>query len=269
MWPPRPSYPSVAPVRGDRQRTRRWIVAGVVAGVVIVCTGLGIAIASRTDGSASPAVASAANVFGAVTNPSQAPPAATVPLSALPGLLLDPATINSIEGATDISLKSESSDNTSAYVGLDNDRPECGEVQGPALQVVLDNSGWIGVRTQALSDPDGSRHLIHNAAIYFPVANAANDFAARQAQAWAKCNGATLHISPPGEGPSIWLVGTAVSRDGMLSITNTQEGGGGWQCQRALTVRNNIVIDTRSCGDDRTDQATTIAARMAERLTIH
>jgi hypothetical protein len=231
--------------------------------------GLGVALFSRSGDSAAPTPTSPSTAPAALDNPSQTPPAPTVPLSALPALLLDAAAINSIEGASDIALKSDPSGSTSVYFGLDNDRPECGEVQGPALQEVLDGSGWIGVRTQEFSDPGADQHLIHNAAIYFPDAKAANDFAAKQAQAWAKCDGATLHIKPHTETPSNWLVGTATDRDGMLSITNTQEGGGGWQCQRALTARSNIVIDIRSCGENRTEQAIGIAARMAERVTTH
>lgn len=93
----------------------------------------------------------------------------------------------------------------------------------------------IGARRQRLdrraysiaARPEGARHLNHSAAIYFATAKAANDFAAKQAQAWPKCNGASLHLTVRREPTSIWMAGTATNRDGMLSITNTQEGAWG------------------------------------------
>jgi hypothetical protein len=33
-----------------------------------------------------------------------------------------------------------------------------------------------------------------------------------------------------------------------VSTCDTQEGGNGWTCQRALTVRNNVAVDIATCG---------------------
>ncbi|OBG66737.1 hypothetical protein A9X05_08535 [Mycobacterium sp. E3298] len=240
---------------------------GAAVVVTLGAAGLAINVAASPDDTASSTVLPAPKTSAAPVSPGPAPEAPTVPLSALPGLLLDVAMINSIEGATDIAPAPDSGNDHTAYSGLTTDRPECGEIQAPALESELDGSGWIGVRTQSLQDRDGARHLNHSAAIYFGTAKAANDFAAKQAQAWPRCNGASLHLTTRREPTSVWTAGTATNRDGMLSITNTQEGAGGWQCQRALAARNNIVIDVRSCGENRTDQAITIATRMAERVT--
>lgn len=266
-WGPRPGYrPALAPERRRRQSTWARIAVGAAVVVAVVGAGLMINVASSPDDSSTlmPAPATSA----APVDPGPAPQAPTVPLSALPGLMLDVASINTIEGTTDIGPPpGDNGKDDYAYSGVSTDRPECSEVHTPALDSELDNSGWIGVRTQSLQDRDGARHRNHSAAIYFATAKAANDFAAKQAQAWPKCNGATLHLTERGHPSSIWTAGTTTNHDGMLSITNTQEGGAGWQCQRALTARNNIVIDVRSCGVNRTDQAITIATRMAERVT--
>ncbi|ORB33120.1 hypothetical protein BST39_27400 [Mycobacterium paraseoulense] len=267
-WGPVPGYlPAFAPARRRRQTPWTQIAVGAAVVVTLVVAGLAISVAGSPDDTATSTSMPAPTTSAAPIDPGPAPQAPTVPLSALPGLMLDVATINTIEGATDIAPSPDSANDNAAYSGLDTDRPECGEIQAPALESELDGSGWIGVRTQSLQDPEGARHLNHSAAIYFATAKAANDFAAKQAQAWPKCNGASLHLTVRREPTSIWMAGTATNRDGMLSITNTQEGARGWQCQRALTARNNIVIDVRSCGDNRTDQAITIATRMAERVT--
>ena len=225
-----------------------------------------VGAASRSDTAARPAASVPSSIPTASGAPTDTAPPAPIPLSALPGLLLDVGTVNQIEGATDIALKPDP-DNSRTFAGLNNDRPDCGGIQGPALEAALQSSGWIGVRTQMLQDPGAKAHMIINAVINYPTAKAASDFAAHQAQAWARCSGATLHASAPEEPPSIWTVGTVSERDGMLSVTNIEEGGQGWACQRALTVRNNIVIDARSCGENRTDQAITAATRIAERVS--
>jgi hypothetical protein len=55
---------------------------------------------------------------------------------------------------------------------------------------------------------------------------------------------------------------------GTLSISEAQEGGDGWSCQRALTVRNNVAIDVLTCasplaGGSAVDIAEQIAAKVA------
>lgn len=267
-WGPGPGYPpAFAPPR--RQRFPLWarIAAAAAAVVAIVGAGIVINVASSPDDMGSPALTRSPSPSTTQASPTPTPQAAaTVPLSALPGLLLDVATINSIEGATNIVPTPDAGSDDVAYSGVSTDRPECGEIQIPALEPELDDTGWVGIRTQSLQDPKLVEHLDNSAAIYFTTAKAASDFVAKQAQAWPKCNGATLHLLERGQPSSIWMASTVANRDGMLSIINTQEGAGGWQCQRAMTARNNIVIDVRSCGNNRTDQALKIAARMADRV---
>jgi hypothetical protein len=55
----------------------------------------------------------------------------------------------------------------------------------------------------------------------------------------------------------------------MLSTSETQEGGDGWICQRALTTRNNVAIDVVTCaynqaGASAADIATKLAAKVAQ-----
>jgi serine/threonine kinase PknH len=262
-----PAYPPPAGPRGNRQRRWAWI-GGVTATLTAVTVCAGLLIAARTESEITPAHRPASappSIASTVTEPSQAPPAPTVPLDALPGLLLDAGTVNSIESATDIRQIPDPNTDT-AYADLSSDRPECEGIQHPALTEALRGSGYLGVQTQSLR---GERHLVAQAVIDFPGAAAAAKFAARQAENWAKCNGKPMTLSTPSEGSATFTVGTVTNHDGMLAVVFTQEGARGWACQRALTTRNNIVIDTRSCGFNRTDQATAAAARMADRVPTH
>lgn len=55
---------------------------------------------------------------------------------------------------------------------------------------------------------------------------------------------------------------------GTLSTSKVQEASNGWACQRALTVRNNVVVDVATCGSflpggAAVDLADQIAAKVA------
>lgn len=271
--PPLPGAPTWPPVgyppapRGNARR--KWaLIGGAAAGAVTIalCAGVIIATAggSQTPDSLTPAPSAPPSPTS--TTSVRPAPGPVVSIDLLPGLLPDPAVINSIEGATNIAVVPDPKAGN-VFADISTDRPECQGIEHPALMATLQGSGWIAAQTQVLRDPgDNWQHLVTNAVIDYSSAQAANDFAARQAQAWAKCDGKSLTSTAPGQETLTWSVGTTANRNGTLSVLLTQEGSGGWGCQRALTARNNIVVDVRSCGLDRTDQAIAIATKIADRI---
>lgn len=270
VWGPPPVHavPMFPRPQVRRRLPKAWLTVGTAVVATAVAAGLVINFASGSDGPADMKISAAPASNTTLPKPSSAPEA-TMPLSALPGVLLDVATLNTMLGATNLVPRADVLQNdTKAFSGGDNDHPECGGVHNAVLQRELDNSGYVAVRIQAVSDPHLTENILDDGAIYYPTAKAANDFVAKQAQAWPKCNGVTLHPDPA-LNDGIWTVGTVANRGGMLSVISTQEGAEGWQCQRALTARNNVVIDVNSCGFNRTDQAIAIATRMADRVTPH
>jgi hypothetical protein len=58
------------------------------------------------------------------------------------------------------------------------------------------------------------------------------------------------------------------STDGMLSTIATQENANtpGWACGRALTVRNNVVVDVNTCSAAPADSAVNIANQIAAKV---
>jgi hypothetical protein len=58
-------------------------------------------------------------------------------------------------------------------------------------------------------------------------------------------------------------LGELVATDTALTITQTLGGGDGFACQRAMGVRNNVIIDTLWCGFDTTNQAGEVVAKIA------
>ena len=52
-----------------------------------------------------------------------------------------------------------------------------------------------------------------------------------------------------------------------LSTSEVQEGGDGWTCQRALTVRNNVAIDIVTCSYGQTGAvAVNVAQQIATKV---
>lgn len=270
---PTPGYPAMAAPRG--KSPSKWVLAGSVAAAAAVMAGAGLLIAVADKSSApagtttvseSPTPVPAAPTMQTPT-PTQAP---VVPIDALPGLLLEPAVVNAIEGTTGMEIRPDPhAGSGSGFSDIKTDRPECQGIQHPAMVAALQGSGWISAQTQVLREPvEDWKHLVSNAVVNFPTAQLASDYAAGQAQAWARCAGKPLTSNAIGEAPVTWTVGPTSDRDGTVSVLLAQEGAAGWGCQRAMTVRNNVVIDTRSCGFNRTDQAVAIATKIADRVHV-
>ena len=203
----------------------------------------------------------------AKTTSTTVPPVAQ---AALDGLLLSVAQINSAMGTTDLSVADDTRhmEDVSALVS----RPECLPIYSPAEATAYANSGWSGVHRQFLGDPSHS-HVVEQTVVLFPSTQQASAFVSASAQRWQACaNGSFVHTMSGGR--EVWDVGPISNTDGTLSTAarislevydhpGAQEGGG-LTAQRALAVRNNVVIDVLT--DSRTaadPAAVNIAAQIA------
>jgi hypothetical protein len=54
--------------------------------------------------------------------------------------------------------------------------------------------------------------------------------------------------------------------NGTLNVRRTWEANNGWNCQRALTVRNNVVVDVAACGYRQGDFGINIAHQIANKI---
>jgi serine/threonine kinase PknH len=64
-------------------------------------------------------------------------------------------------------------------------------------------------------------------------------------------------------GGTNWTTGPVSNKEGMLSATVTR--GDGAPCQRALTVANNVAVDTQLCSPN-PDSAVTVARQIADKV---
>ena len=194
-----------------------------------------------------------------------------VAVSALDGLLLDADQINSTLGATSMKVwfNAKAMWNWSSGVSDKN----CLAVDGPVQDKVYAGTGWTAMRGQRLDDSaDDSKkrnHYAIQAVVAYPSVHDANAFYDSSVQSWSACSNRRFSDVTPGQPDTVWTVADVTNDNAMLSTSQVQEGGDGWTCQRALTVRNNVAIDIVTCvysqsGSPAIEIASQIAAKVAK-----
>lgn len=172
-----------------------------------------------------------------------------VPVTALDGLLLDTGQINDLIRA---GMRLRSSTQTMWDASATFSEKNCLAVAGPAQAAVYADTGWTAMRGQRLDDnfddPTVRNDSTVQAVIAYPSARQANTFYTAAARRWSGCADRRFTDHPTGQPDIGWKVGAAHNLGGTLSTSKAQDDASGWNCQRALTVRNNIVIDIETCG---------------------
>ena len=106
--------------------------------------------------------------------------------ASLNGLLLTPAEINTAMRATGMTVFQPW--NTLMDVGTNPATPpECLPIDGAAEDGAYTGSGWTAVRGQTLRDPHPYKHVVDQAVVLFPTAQAAAAFANASPQSWSAC----------------------------------------------------------------------------------
>ncbi|MGO9354276.1 MAG: sensor domain-containing protein [Mycobacterium sp.] len=215
---------------------RQQIAGLALAGVCTFAAGC----SATVDGKA--LRATAADKSGPVTE-------TPVEVSALDGLLLDASQINSELSAN--SMKVWFSGKVMWDWSTTVSDTNCLAIDGPAQDKVYANTGWTAIRGQRLDDSvDDSKERKHyaiQAVIAFPSAHDASAFYDTSTQTWPACSNRRFSDLNPGKADTVWSVSGTTNDNGMLTTSQVQEGGDGWTCQRALTVRNNVAIDIVTC----------------------
>jgi hypothetical protein len=184
----------------------------------------------------------------------------------LAAYLLSPTEVNSAMSATGMTAAGTYAkmDDHSAVVSDKN----CLVMYGPGEPSVYAGSGVSATRAQFLKDAADSsqaKHAAFQAVVSFLSAEKATDFFTASAQRWSACSNLRYTITLP-KSTMTWNVGPVSNTDGTLSATETREGGQGWACQRALTVKNNVAIDITACSNNPANSAVDIAHKIAAKL---
>jgi hypothetical protein len=216
------------------------LVVGVVVGTVI------LAGRDRQHESAgNPAMPSVTQT----TSPSRN----SVPVSALDELLPGKDTLVSVVG--DGGLGRGNGGNR--IVGDVMVTADCQGIGSVAALPVYAGSGWTAVNWQnwhspAEPDPEVLTHEVILSVVSYPHSEAANRFYDKASAAWKKCAGRVVnqrYTDQDSTEDSFWTVGEVNDADNVLETSTVNEGGGGWVCQNALTVDNNIIAQAIVCAD--------------------
>jgi hypothetical protein len=180
----------------------------------------------------------------------------------LAGLLLNPDQVNATMGTTGMAVTSQQtsmSDN-----GATMAPPECLAIDGAAEAPVYADSGYWAERDQSLNNGDKFTHYLKQAVVLFPSIEKAGEFFGASAERWPAC-----HEYTHTQSGTQWSVGPIANVDGTLSVIATELNAAapGWGCGRALTHRNNIIVDVNTCSAAPADSAVKIAKQLADNVT--
>jgi hypothetical protein len=247
----------------------------LTVGVAVAAVAMSIAACGGSKGSG-PAASTTGTTTTATT--SSKPPIAQAALS---NLLLTPAEVDSVLGVTGTASKDKIDklqDDTTDAPGPPGWKfpDECLYAKGPAAAPVYAGSGNTAVSgvmdsTNLNNDQD---MMLGQVVVLFPSAKEANDFFGTSAQRWPAC--ADRQIAAPA-GPdgtqTTYKIGPFANANGILSVSQTTTMSMAGQpdamtisVQRALTVRNNVVVDVVLMRKDPADFGVKVAAQIAGKI---
>jgi hypothetical protein len=231
---------------------KRWIIAG---------------------GAVAAVAAAAAVIFLIIPPPPPPPPKPppTITAGQLNSILLTADEINTIMGtphlqASDVAQDMENVTNTAS-------NPSCIGALYTAQTSVYAGSGWSGVRDQRLvqhapsQNTDVGHFFVNQSAVVFPSADQAHAFLKTSANNWKGCVGGQTVTDTSRNNQVRWSLGDVTGADPKIVQLATQEAGGGWACQHALSVASNVVVEAQACSMQINDQASQIADKMVAKTT--
>lgn len=180
----------------------------------------------------------------------------------LAGLLLNPDQVNAAMGTTGMAVthqQAEMSDNSATMAP-----PECLAIDGAAEAPSYTDSGFWAERDQSMNNGDNFTHYLKQAVVLFPTIEKAGEFFDASTERWPACQGYSHTQSG-----TQWTVGPIANAKGTLSVVATEQDAAapGWGCGRALTHRNNIIVDVNTCSADPADSAVAIANQLADNVS--
>ncbi|WP_232011051.1 sensor domain-containing protein [Mycobacterium shigaense] len=270
-----PATLSYAPL-GKQQQEGHSIMRQLTAAVAIAA--IGILVASCGDNDEKKGSPSSSSSSTTSATPSKTPLAEV----SLPNLLLSPAEIDTLLGVTgskkDKSIDALKTDNPADVFPKSYKFPdECLFITGAAESSIYAGSGNTAVKGEhdVAPLPPGSNDSdpeVTQALVLFGSADQANTFFTTSTQRWPACANRQDTVPAEGDSPALtWKVGPVNNSNGVLSATSdisaTKNGQSFSQsCQRALTVRNNVVIDTEACKQNVGDIAVNVANQLAGKV---
>ena len=195
-----------------------------------------------------------------IVRPKPAPPPDPVPADRLSALLLSSSDINSIMGASTMKAGEPiaSMDTSEATLSA----PDCQGALYTSQDPVYAGSGYTGISALVSSEPgDNYDHWANQAVVAFPTMERASAFIESSASRWKECSGKTIEVTN-NSGTVRWTLAQMSGAPPKIRLTDTQEGGDGWGCERVMSLANNVIVDVRACAYHVNDQGSRIAGKI-------
>jgi hypothetical protein len=227
------------PAQSKRRPQKRWLIVGAV-GIAVVVAVLVLVVLR-------------------VMKP------ASVTAGKLDSALLDAGQLNTILGTDGMQISDPLLAPAKPTVALS--KPECLGALTAAQAPTYVDRGYTGFRSTE-ARPAGKRvdHYAAQAVAAFPDTDKANAFVKRSAEQWSGCANATVVVMQANKSVNVWTIETVVGDPPSISILEARRDVG-WRCQRAMRAVSDVVIDATACGQDITDQASSLADRIAANIS--
>lgn len=282
-----PVSPYAQPPTSDAPASRRrWLLLGgaaavlllVVALVVVAFTGGGDDSSTATAPStpkmtqagpqtpsgvsSRPPSPTAAPAPPPTAAPPPPPPPPVIAPADLPGLLLPAEQISQLMKAPAMTVTATDSKMIAGSITP----PNCAGAWGPVHAAAYDGSGFTGVTGQSVGDSPAAR--VVQGVVSFPDPAAAQAYYDRQVTEWNGCKFAKVTADyGPGNSNHATL-GVPTTTGGILSMPVVADNPSvpGTQCERALNVRGNVIVDVRACSVNVSGAGWNIARDIANKV---
>ncbi|MEB3981173.1 sensor domain-containing protein, partial [Mycobacterium sp. 663a-19] len=220
------------------------IAAAIAAVVILTAGGVGIWLIAR---------------------PKPAPPPPDpIPAQRLSALLLSPSEINAIMGSSTMEPGKPIQSMDTSSVTLSS--PDCQGALYTSQDPVYAGSGYTGVSGLVSSEPgDNYDHWVNQAVVLFPSAEKAKSFMQTAAGKWKGCAGKTVTVTNKGK-TYRWTFAQINGAPPKMTVLDTQEAADGWECQRAMSQANNVIVDVNACGYHISDQGGEITDKIVAKI---
>ena len=176
------------------------------------------------------------------------------------GLLLDADEINSIMDTSDLEV-AESGDGPDDTV--DASPSECHGVIYISGDAEYGNTDFTEMRWEAVASQAGS---VVQSVAKFPSSSDAAAFVEDQSKAWDSCRKVTITAVNKEDGTKTRYQVRSISAQKSKVTALTVVSETDWQCQHVLQAVSSFVLDISACGSNISDQAETVASKLAAKI---
>lgn len=200
-----------------------------------------------------------------IVRPTPAPPPKPISEERLSSLLLSPSEVDSAMGASNMQPGKPLTSMDASPVTLS--LPDCQGALYTSQDPEYSGTGYTGVSGLVSSEPgDNYDHWVNQAVVAFPSADKARSFVQSAVSKWKNCAGKAVTVTNNSK-TYRWTFAEVNGSPPRITLLRTQEGADGWECQRALSVANNVVADVNACGYHISDQGGQIADQIIAKVT--